>query len=635
MKANEILSEGIVSDLRAAGRQNQAELGRNIKAGAKNLAMKLPGAKTVANMHGKLANYAANAKTAADVGRAADQWIQLWTTELLNQNEVRRQSGLQPMKQADYNKALESWLERSLKVNADPVKMSQYVRDMNPSNLKNYFQQYFIPQYIKSQRGGAQPAAQAQTAPAKSAAPTAIAQAFTQLDQIAQSPDFKLTPKQRGEIQSLWKSMGGTQIAESRERKIRLYEGLTLGQITTVKLWESAGHKLVEANLTAQQISNIFAAVQQGATAAGGNRTMLGRGKDAASAVSDAWENLKSKVSSSKPIQNMDAAYDSAAAKLKQATGGDQGVMRYVEKYRDFAKKHPVAQSFLYAALIAAAGLSGAGLGGAAALGLFKMTDKLLQGEKFSSAAYSGAKTGAAAGVASSLLGPTDAPTSADSDYMPPGSAYNALERGTEYSGNLAGVSTDDILANPAYQQAYQAAIDRGMNSQTAFKLGRAAAQKAMLGGSLNENQIRLIFRRVERRELAEGLMDTVKQAAGKAGQWVRTKGENLTTNVTADKLQQAWKAAGSPMDSESVAQIIRDAGVSNDVIDNVFQSLNIDAPEAPTADALAQLSKIDDVIATIKSYVTDGGSVTPKMRSIVKDLWMRSGGTKIAEGQR
>jgi hypothetical protein len=54
---------------------------------------------------------------------------------------------------------------------------------------------------------------------------------------------------------------------------------------------------------------------------------------------------------------------------------------QYVQKYRDFAKKHPILQGFLYSALIAAAGISSAGLGGAAALALLKTADKALQGE--------------------------------------------------------------------------------------------------------------------------------------------------------------------------------------------------------------------------------------------------------------
>ena len=96
--------------------------------------------------------------------------------------------------------------------------------------------------------------------------------------------------------------------------------------------------------------------------------------------------------------------YDAAAEKLKQSAGGDEGrVMQVVKKYRQFAEKHPIMQGFLYAALIAAAGVSGAGLGGAAALGLFKLTDQLLQGKDVRSALYSAGKTGALAAGASTL----------------------------------------------------------------------------------------------------------------------------------------------------------------------------------------------------------------------------------------
>jgi hypothetical protein len=181
--------------------------------------------------------------------------------------------------------------------------------------------------------------------------------------------------------------------------KLYLYEGLNAQDRASVMLWESAGRKLVEAQLTADQITQLFQQIQT----AKNNRTLVGKGVDAGSAVMKAYNDLKTKISTSGPIKNMDALYDQAAEKLKQATGGDQGAMQYVQKYRDFAKKHPIAQSFIYGALIAAAGISGAGAGGAAALGLFKMVDKLLQGEKFSSAAYSGAKTGAMAYAAGQI----------------------------------------------------------------------------------------------------------------------------------------------------------------------------------------------------------------------------------------
>ena len=183
-----------------------------------------------------------------------------------------------------------------------------------------------------------------------------------------------------------------------------LYEGLDQESYTRIRLWESVGHMLKEAELTADQIQQIFQAAEQGATAAGGNRTLLGKGKDAATAVNKAWEDLKTKIQNSAPIAGVDAAYDGAVAKIEAGLGGpDNAINKVIQGYRKFAKEHPIAQGFIYSALIAAAGISGAGLGGAAVLGLLKMADKLLQGEKFSSAAYSGAKTGAMAYGASQL----------------------------------------------------------------------------------------------------------------------------------------------------------------------------------------------------------------------------------------
>lgn len=185
------------------------------------------------------------------------------------------------------------------------------------------------------------------------------------------------------------------------ESRARLIESLEPQYRTTYKLWESAGLTLKEFALDPAEIEKLFAQIEQDSTAAGTNRTAIGKGIDTATeagqAVKKAYDDLVDKVQNSTPMQNADAMYDQVAAQLKAATGGDQGVMKYVQKYRDFAEKHPVAQSFIYSALIAAAGISGAGLGGAAVLGLLKMSDQLLQGKKFSTALGKGAMTGAMA----------------------------------------------------------------------------------------------------------------------------------------------------------------------------------------------------------------------------------------------
>ena len=122
----------------------------------------------------------------------------------------------------------------------------------------------------------------------------------------------------------------------------------------------------------------------------------------------------------------------------------------------------------------------------------------------------------------------------------------------------------------------------------------------------LSEGQVYLVFDRVVK--LNEGpIWDKVKGAAGKAVGAVAQKagqiGTNLTTKVTADKLNSAWKKAGSPMDSEEVAKILTAAGVGDDVVKQVYTDLKISAaPEAQAATggyaevkkAIAQLNTKD-----------------------------------------
>lgn len=616
----------------------------------------------------------------------------------------------------------------------------------------------------------------------------------------------------------------GENITESKQKTISV-----LTEARTYKLWESAGRKIMEAELTQDQIQNLFKSIETTQTDSGANRTLLGKGKDAASAVNKAWEDLKTKVQNSGPIKNVDAMYDKAAEQLKQATGGDQGVMKYVQKYRDFAQKHPVAQSLIYSALIAAAGISGAGLGGAAALGLFKMVDKLLQGEKFSSAAYSGAKTGAMAYGASKIgdmikgkpegsVGAGEVPAdmqqglAADQAFQdrilnkfPPDKGYTfsssgdslqvfdsagkkvftgdiplktmdmktfaeltnngqmatpGISSGSISSDPLAGVS-DTVTSKAAgagdvaqsvgskppisvnlpggeMKFADQAAYDAWQNGQqltqvqmpggavyslpqTPIDQAADAAQsvaqssepidytkpgptsvdsmgqkleygipindkgsfvapnpnlppeelaqqtaaynawkqnfmsrfpEATLrpdgtmqafkpglapmfpGGSrvqetvdqwkrgerlaqtqpkkLSESQIYLIIGKVvEKEKLKEGIMDTVKGAAEKAADWAATKGKNLTTKVTADKLLQAWKKAGSPTDSLDVAKVIQNAGVPSDTVKQVYGSMKIPFAGEPGAGPAASRDIPVDAPSGDKEQATTPSAAT------------------------
>jgi hypothetical protein len=451
-----------------------------------------------------------------------------------------------------------------------------------------------------------------------------------------------------------------------------LYEGLDRESRNTVMLWESAGIKLREAQLTADQIQQLFAEIEKGATAGGSNRTMLGKGKDAASAVNKAWEDLKTKIQDSKPIKNVDSAYDQAVAKIEAGLGGpDNAVNQVIQKYRKFAKDHPIAQSLIYAALIAAAGISGAGLGGAAVLGLLKMTDKLLQGEKFSSAAYAGGKTGALAYGASKLgdliKGKPEGGAGAATDSAAgaiKGSRGLADEAARIFKEKVAG---GEITDYNSYQQGMQDALDQALKNaggqmsfqsqQTAqmilkSKLDSVAAQTAGgqfsgsgpekvaavikgLGGTVNqdsmdkaisaastmrktmsgesitrsgkhlsEGQVYLVFNRIcatNDRLLAEGVLregpiwDKVKGAASSAWQRekefaakgmdkLKTVGKNLTTKVTADKLNAAWRKADAPTDSEELKSFLQSQGVDQTVVNTVYSSLKIKSQPVKSA---------------------------------------------------
>jgi hypothetical protein len=178
----------------------------------------------------------------------------------------------------------------------------------------------------------------------------------------------------------------------------KLYEGLTKSEIRTVILWENIGLTLNESNLTTAQLDQVFQQVEQELTTGGdgiaSNRTMLGKGKDVYDTVEKAVNELGKAAQNTALVKGFDNLYDSAAEKLKQATGGDQGVMQYIQKYREFAKAHPALQNLFYTALIIGTGLATGGAGGPIIAGVFKSVDRMLQGDKLSAALAKGTTTG-------------------------------------------------------------------------------------------------------------------------------------------------------------------------------------------------------------------------------------------------
>jgi hypothetical protein len=452
-------------------------------------------------------------------------------------------------------------------------------------------------------------------------------------------------------------------------------DGLTRDQRRIVEGIYNEFVPLIEASLTADQINQIFSNVEKSATAAGGNRTMLGKAVDVPGQVNDVINKVGKYLQDTAPVKFMDQKFEDLKAKVgakfpeldTQLTG-----------LGTWMKENPGKSAAIIGLLTVLASLAGGPVGGAIAGQALRGAAELIKGEKLSTAIGKGVKTavfGFLSGKAFEMLG--DFAETLAIKQIPFGPADAGFEEvtfdatktisgfGQELKQTLAGVdiivdpemastvnsamnlirmggkealdgfeqlsTAADIISSQEYKDMIVGTLEitrqelvkndslRQFISATADSL-QAASQGAVAASTgtakkesyyvqtrpLSEGQVYLVFDRVIK--LNEGpIWDKVKGAAGKAVGAVAQKagqiGTNLTTKVTADKLNSAWKKAGSPMDSEEVAKILTAAGVGDDVVKQVYTDLKIStAPEAQAATggyaevkkAIAQLNTKD-----------------------------------------
>jgi hypothetical protein len=439
-------------------------------------------------------------------------------------------------------------------------------------------------------------------------------------------------------------------------------DGLTLEQRRIVEGIYNEFVPLIEASLTADQITQIFSNVEKSATAAGGNRTMLGKAVDVPGQVNDVINKVGKYLQDTTPVKFMDQKFEDLKAKVgakfpkldTQLTG-----------LGTWMKENPGKSAAIIGLLTVLASLAGGPVGGAIAGQALRGAAELIKGEKLSTAIGKGVKTavfGFLSGKAFEMLGDFAETLAIKQIPFGPESAgfqevtFDATKTissfGQELKQTLAGV---DIIVDPEMASTVNSAMNlirmggkealdgfdqlktaadiinsqeykdmivgtleitrqelvkndslRQFISATADSLqavsqGAVAASTGSSGKEkkesyyvqtrpLSEGQVYLVFDRVVK--LNEGpIWDKVKGAAGKAVGAVAQKagqiGTNLTTKVTADKLNSAWKKAGSPMDSEEVAKILTAAGVGDDIVKQVYTDLKISAaPSEPEAQA-------------------------------------------------
>jgi hypothetical protein len=112
---------------------------------------------------------------------------------------------------------------------------------------------------------------------------------------------------------------------------------------------------------------------------------------------------------------------------------------------------------------------------------------------------------------------------------------------------------------------------------------GRANIARKAAGESISmEEQYELYLAEAGFGDMIKG---AAKKAAGAVGGKIKQTAKNVGNKVTADKLTKAWTKMGSPLDSGSIANILADAGMSNDQIKSIGQTSKVELEPVASTD--------------------------------------------------
>jgi hypothetical protein len=165
-----------------------------------------------------------------------------------------------------------------------------------------------------------------------------------------------------------------------------------------------------------------------------------------------------------------------------------------------------------------------------------------------------------------------------------------ALVQQAQTQAKNIGLAINSISS--AAQGAVQAATGTGA-TKTAPAQPTAAAPAtpapAANAAPANFNQVRENHIRLTNKEVKEIFAVAGNSLNEGPLDWLKTKGKNITTKVTADKLKSMWTKDGKPMDSEKIAAILRQAGVKDDVVASAFNAVEAPVPSWVRTPAAAQ----------------------------------------------
>ena len=495
------------------------------------------------------------------------------------------------------------------------------------------------------------------------------------------------------------------------------YQDLTEAQVLYLGKWEKElwplleeYTKLAEAELTKDQINDIFNGAEQVAMDSGDNKTVAGKVGAGAAAVAKLPVDMAKKVDAkitelgkmaknAGPVKNADQKFKDLKQQI-MANKPDSKIVQGIVKVSDCAKANPGKASLAVGILTAIAAFAGGPVGGAAAGLILRSTNELLKGADLSTAIGKSIKTaayGALAGWALDGIGDwleglrvdaipydkapglTTLEVGFTKSFEVPGFSsikelgsmvvpedqvgeftrlLNAMQDATAATGSTTdpgaldafnelwtfaktfdkadfiadmnlqnevakaiAVANDQFLSNLEMANSAIAAVAQGSiqgaGEKGAFKVGgdevqpgdvvtSAAGNKKIAGvdskatavdpsdlagrANIMKKAGESIDMEAEfERYLAEaGFMDKLKGAAGKVGGAIKQTAKNIGNKVTADKLMKTWKSMGEPTDSGSIANILQDAGLSDEQIKSIGQTSKValDPAEEPAADA-------------------------------------------------
>jgi len=151
-----------------------------------------------------------------------------------------------------------------------------------------------------------------------------------------------------------------------------------------------------------------------------------------------------------------------------------------------------------------------------------------------------------------------------------------------------------------------RAAVQGGLAGASAAP---APAAKTPTAGTAT-NQVREHHIRLTNKEVKEIFAVAGNSLNEGPLDWLKTKGKNITTKVTADKLKSMWTKDGKPMDSEKIAAILRQAGVKDDVVASAFNAVEAPVPSWVRTPAAAQPA-VEPAAATTAATATQPAAAT------------------------